>query len=109
MPPLGARHFYPLLGVIPIPPSLRVVVYSAEPARYNQQIQKSMVTDSLPEEPLLDVQAITILVALIKHRDITVEEILALPEVKASKISSKSLQRFLEYHSLQKKTPDTRH
>jgi hypothetical protein len=48
-----------------------------------------------------------ILVAIIKHHGISVKEILALPEIKNSKMTRPAIQGFLEYHGLVKKTPDS--
>ncbi len=48
-----------------------------------------------------------ILDAVIKHHDISAEEILVLPEIKKSKIELPAIQGFFEYHGLGKKTPDS--
>ncbi|MCK5022969.1 MAG: hypothetical protein KAS04_02240, partial [Candidatus Aenigmarchaeota archaeon] len=84
------------------------IYFSVEPDQYHQQVKKRGTALSFPVKLLTDSQAITILVALIKQHDITVEDIVALPEVKASKLSFQIIQEFLEYHGLQKKSPDTR-
>lgn len=83
------------------------IYFSADPERYDQQVQKRLATVSYPVKPLTDAMAITILVALIRHHGITIKEILALPEVKANKISSEVIEGFLQYHGLVKKTSDT--
>ena len=84
------------------------IYFSAEPDQYHQQVKKRGTALSFSVKLLTDSEAITILVALIKHNDITTEDIVALPEIKASKLSFQIIQGFLEYHGLQKKIPDTR-
>lgn len=100
------HHFREVAGIRRIKQEGVFIYYSEEPAQYHQQILKRQATISFSINPLADAQAITILVALIKHHRITLEKILSLPEVKTSNISSKNIQKFLEYHDLQKKTPD---
>ena len=56
---------------------------------------------------LSDAEAVTILVAIVNHHGISAEQILALPEIKKSKMKLKAIQGFLEYHGLEKKTPDS--
>ena len=48
-----------------------------------------------------------ILVAIIKHHGISAEDILALSEIKKSKLSKQAIQGFLECHGLVKKIPDS--
>lgn len=84
------------------------IYFSADPDRYHQQVKKGLAAVSFPVKSLSDAQAITILIALIKHHDMTVDDILALPEVKKNKLSFEIIQGFLEYHGLLKKTPDIR-
>jgi hypothetical protein len=102
------HHFREVAGIRRIKQEGVFVYFSEEPDQHQQQVQKRLVAVSFPGKSLADAQAITILVALIKHHDITVDDILALPEVKAFKLSSKVIRGFLEHHGLQKKIVDTR-
>jgi len=85
------------------------VYFSDDPLAYKKQIkerntfviQSSAVTISDPE-------AVMILVAIIKHHGISTEEILALPEIRKSKMARDAVQGFLKFHELVKKTPDLR-
>lgn len=45
-----------------------------------------------------------ILVAIINHHDISADDILALPEIKKSKLTSPAVQGFIEHHGLVQKT-----
>jgi len=56
-----------------------------------------------------DPEAVMILVAIIRQHGISAEDILALPEIKRSKIKLANIQGFMEYHGLLKKIPDSRH
>lgn len=47
--------------------------------------------------------AIMILVAIVRHHNISAEDILALPEIKKSKMKLANIQGFLEHHELVKK------
>jgi hypothetical protein len=53
-----------------------------------------------------DPEAVMILVSIIRHHDIAVEEILTLPEIRKSKMKPLNIQGFMEYHGLLKKMPD---
>ena len=50
-----------------------------------------------------------ILVAIIRQHGISAEDILALQEIKMSKMKLSNIQGFMEYHGLLKKNPDSRH
>ena len=54
-------------------------------------------------------EAIMILVAIIRQHSISAEDILALKEIKKSKIKRSNIQGFMEYHGLLKKNPDSKH
>jgi len=56
-----------------------------------------------------DLEAVMILVAIIRHHGISAKQILALPEIKKSKIKLTAIQGFLEYHGLEKKIVDSPH
>ena len=102
------HHFREVTGIRRIKQEGVFIYFSAEPDQYHQQVKRRGAALSFPVKRLTDSQAITILIALIKHHDITVEDIVALPEVKAGKLSFQIIQGFLEYHGLQKKILDTR-
>jgi len=86
-----------------------VYVYFADGVSvYERQVQqRRSLACRPPIVPITDPEAILILVAIIKHHGISAEDILALSEVKKSKIKLKSIQGFLEYHGLVKKIPDS--
>jgi len=50
-----------------------------------------------------------ILVAIIRQQNISVENILALPEIKRLKLKPVNVQGFMEYHGLLKKILDSEH
>ena len=76
---------------------------------YERQLQErtSLVVRSAIA-PLSDSEAVLILVAVIRQHGISAEEIMALPEIKKSKITLSAVKDFLVYHGLLKKTPDFR-
>lgn len=81
------------------------VYFSDDAAVCKRQVQKrtalvcrsAVVTISDPE-------AVMILVAIIRDHGISAEAILALPEIKKSKIKMTAIQSFLKYHGLEKKS-----
>lgn len=84
------------------------VYFSDDTTVYERQVQQraalicraAVVTISDPE-------AVMILVAIIRNCGISAEEILALPEIKKINIKLTAVQGFMEYHGLEKKTPDS--
>lgn len=84
------------------------IYFSDDQDRYNQQVQNRMAALIHTAKPLSDMDAVIILTALVKHHNITIEDIMALPEVKARTISYLSVRQFLERHDLLKKTPVTK-
>jgi hypothetical protein len=80
------------------------VYFSDEVSIYEKQVRnrRSVVVR------ITDSEAIMILVAVIKHHGISVEEILALPEMKKDKMKLAAIQSFFEEHGLGKKIPDSR-
>jgi len=84
------------------------VYFSDDPGRYKEQLQnRSRVL--IPTGKLLsDADAVVILTALIKHHGITMEDIMALPEVRERKFPPVSIREFLDHHGLLKKIPTTR-
>ncbi len=84
-----------------------VYVYFSDNAEvYKHQLQKISATFT---EDVSEADAIGILVALIQHHSLSVEDIIALPDVRAKKISSFSIGKFMENHGLIKKTAGTEH
>jgi len=68
--------------------------------------QRSLIVCRSAMVTISDSEAVMILVAVIRHHGISAEEILALPEIKKSKMKSANIQGFMEYHGLLKKMPD---
>jgi len=84
----------------------RLVYFSEEPGIYNKQWQQR--TFLYRKGVVTDADAVVILAALIKHHDITVEDIMALPEIQARGFSALVIREFLDRHGLLKKTLTTR-
>jgi hypothetical protein len=86
-----------------------VYVYFADDVSvYERQVkQRRTIVCQPPIVSITDPEAILILAAIIKHHGISAEDILALSEIKKSKISKQAIQGFLEYHGLVKKIPDS--
>lgn len=82
------------------------VYFSANEQQYKDQLQKRFI--ALDPASISETDAIVILVALIKTHGITVEQIMALPQVRARRLSPRAIENFLQHHGLVKKTPDTR-
>ena len=87
-----------------------VYVYFADDASvYERQVrQRRSIVCRPPLVTITDPEAIMILVAIIKHHDLSAEDILTLPEIKKSKMTKPAIQGFLEYHGLVKKIPGSR-
>ena len=76
---------------------------------YEKQLQgRTAVAGRSAIETLSDPEAVLILVALIRQYGISAEEMLALPEIKKSKITLSAVNGFMAYHGLLKKTLDFR-
>lgn len=85
------------------------VYFSDDPLEYKKQIQgRETYIRQTSAITISDPEAVMILVAIIKHHDISLEEILRLPEIRKSKMARNAVQGFLEIHGLVKKTPDLR-
>lgn len=80
------------------------VYFSADERQYKDQTQMRLSSSA----SLSQADVILILVALIKKHGITVEQIKALPQVRARRLSSTAIENFLQHHGLLKKTPDTK-
>lgn len=82
------------------------VYFSDDTSVYERQIQqRSSFVCRQAIITISDSEAIIILVAIIKNYGISAEEILALPEIKKSKMKLTAVQGFLEYYGLVKKIP----
>jgi hypothetical protein len=84
------------------------IYFSDDPDRYKEQLQSRFDLLEPPDKSFTDADAIVILTALIKHHDIGMEDIMALPEVRARKFTPAVIGDFLDRHSLLKKTPTTK-
>lgn len=84
------------------------VYFSENPDRYEKQLKSRSQVARSGEELLSDSDAVVILSALIKHHDISVEDIMGLPEIRMHKISSSVIRDFLDRHGLLKKTLTTK-
>jgi len=85
------------------------VYFSDNPVIYKQQRKSRSKVAHPTGEFLSEADAVMILSALIKHHEICLEEIMALPEIRRHKISSAAIHNFLERNGLVKKTPTTKH
>jgi len=86
------------------------VYFSDQSSIYERQNQQRIsFACRLSLVKLTDSEAIMILVAVIRYHDLSAEDILALPEIKKSKIKLVDIKSFLEHHGLGKKIPDSRH
>ena len=79
------------------------VYFSGNPDNYKEQVRDRSKVGLSRGELLSDSDAVVILAALIKHHDITVEDIMALPEIRIHNISSSVIDEFLDRHGLLKK------
>jgi hypothetical protein len=84
------------------------VYFSGDPDRYKEQLQRRLSILPPPVKLFTDADAVVILAALIKHHDISMEDIMALPEVRERKFSPVVIREFLDHHGLLKKIPTTK-
>ena len=84
------------------------VYFSDKENRYAQQVQQRATSIAMARPSISEADAIAILVALIKHHRIALDDILALPEIKNRGLSPMTIRHFLEEHGLVKKTLDTK-
>jgi hypothetical protein len=85
------------------------IYFSEDPDRYKQQLQGRLNRLEPPDKLFTDADSVVILTALIKHHEIGMEDIMALPEVRARKFSPAVIGDFMNRHGLLKKTPITKH
>ena len=84
------------------------VYFSADSNQYVEQ-KKNRIHLISPTEPVLsDTDIVLILTALIKHRNISLEEIMGLPEIEAGKFTMAGIRGFMEQHEVLKKTSVTK-
>lgn len=84
------------------------VYFSEDTAVYERQVQQRRSIVCRPAViTISDPEAVMILVAIIKHHGLSAEKILALPEIRKSKMKLTAIEGFLEYHGLGKKIPDS--
>lgn len=84
------------------------VYFSEDSSVYEKQVRERREIVYRPKVVAIsDLEAVKILVAIIKHHGISAEQILALPEIQKSKMKLKAVKGFLQYHGLEKKIPDT--
>lgn len=84
------------------------VYFSDNPERYGQQIENYLNIIMLAAQKITDADAIVILTALIKFHQVSLEQIMALPEIKERRLSNSAVNEFLSRHDLLKKTPNTK-
>jgi hypothetical protein len=82
------------------------VYFSDESNVYNNQVRER-TSGTLPALAVSAGDAVMILVAIIKHHGISLEDILMLPEVKKSRLPKSAVQHFLYSHGLLKKNQAT--
>lgn len=103
------HHFRNCPGICRIKYDGVYAYFSDDTAVYEKQLQQRNSLACRPTViPISDPEAVMILVAVIRHHDISAEEIMVLPEIKRSKMKLTAIQGFLECHGLGKKTPDSR-
>lgn len=71
----------------------------------NQAQQRKAFSHKSAIANISDVEAVIILVAIIRHYGISAEDVLSLPELKRRKMTLVNIQGFMEYHGLLKKMP----
>lgn len=84
------------------------VYFSDNAPVFKTQVRKRKELVSQPAIiAISDTEAVMILCAIIRHHNISAEDLLKLPEIRKNKITKPSIQGFLEYHGLVKKIPDS--
>ena len=85
----------------------RFVYLSERPEIYNRQKHRWALSQSIAYFPT-DTQAIIILVQLIKHPGIGIEQLAGKVSKQDKRIAPGAVRRFLQFHDLLKKTSDTK-
>jgi hypothetical protein len=85
------------------------VYFSEDDAEYEKQSRRraSVASESV-SAGVSDLDAVAILVAVVKRRGITAEEIAGLPEMRKRGMKSADIRSFMRAHDLEKKIPDSR-
>ena len=84
------------------------VYFSENQKIYERQIQNRLPGVSPTVQPISQTDTVALLVAIIRRTDISIEELMNLPEVSERKLSADTIRSFLSHHGLQKKIPVTR-
>lgn len=84
------------------------VYFSDVEDRYQVQLALRLREMADAHEPLRDFEAVLVLRALIRHHGITLDEIMALPEIKEADVSIHAVRGFMIREGLQKKMPVSR-
>ena len=100
------HHFRDIVGIHREKIEGLYIYFSDDPGRYKRQFGYRSKLIVYRDELFSDADAVIILTALIRHHDISLEEIMALPEIRVQKFSSFVINDFLSRHDLLKKTPD---
>jgi hypothetical protein len=80
-----------------------IYVYFSDDHRYHQQVTNRLESLKQSTKVLTDADIVIILVAVIKHHNITVDDLARLPQIKEKNISPIRLREFFERHGLKKK------
>ncbi|NQU65264.1 MAG: hypothetical protein HQ517_13415 [SAR324 cluster bacterium] len=100
------HHFRNTAGIFREKMEGLYIYFSDDPGRYKRQSGNRSNLIVYQDELFSDADAVIILTALIRHHGISLEEIMALPEIRAQKFSSFVINDFLSRHDLLKKTLD---
>jgi hypothetical protein len=79
------------------------VYFSDRPVTRTAQVQQRLQVERLPAPSLSDTDAVMILVAILKHHDSAIEDIMAVPEIQEQKWPADVIREFLHRHGLLKK------
>ena len=85
----------------------RFIYFSDRPEVYNRQKQQWTSRQSVIDFPT-DAEAVVILVQLIKHPDISIEQLADEVSKQGKWVEPAAIRRFLTFHDLLKKTSDTK-
>lgn len=102
------HHFRNVAGIHREKSSGVYVYFSDDPARHKGQVESRLSVLTGRVKLLTNADAVVILSALIKHHDISMEDIMALPEVRGRMFSPVVIREFLNRHGLLKKIPTTK-
>ncbi len=84
------------------------IYFSDDSNKYKEQHDNRMAAMSTDKRPLGEDDVVAILTAIIRRRKISIDEIMAWPEIKSRNLSYRAIQEFLVAHGLLKKTPVTK-